>query len=178
MTLTLKAKLKRATTRLGTAKHLMFATLMALSIFSTHSLAASSAKGLGVGVILGEPSGLSAKYFLTDREAIDAALSYSFQESFIVESSYLFHFPSKLSLKRGNTLAFNPYVGAGLALGVSVADAPNDGFVIGFRVPLGIEFVASLEVPIKVFVEIAPGLSLAPSTEAWFQGGIGARYYF
>ena len=50
-------------------------------------------KNFGIGVILGEPTGLSGKYWISPERAFDAALAYSFLEdnkSFAFHANYLY----------------------------------------------------------------------------------------
>ena len=63
------------------------------------------------------------------------------------------------------------YFGLGLKLGFG-----NDVH-IGIRVPIGLNYMFD-EVPIDIFVEVAPGLQLVPATAFDIDGGLGARYYF
>ena len=51
-------------------------------------------KNFGVGVILGEPTGLSGKYWISPERAFDVALAYSFLEdnkSFAFHADHLYH---------------------------------------------------------------------------------------
>ncbi len=62
-------------------------------------LLASSAmaqdRGFGLGVILGEPTGLSGKYWTSSTNAIDGGLAWSFRHAgfFHVHADYLWHYP-------------------------------------------------------------------------------------
>ena len=53
----------------------------------------------------------------------------------------------------------------------------NSDMRLGVRVPFGIAYQFS-EVPVDVFLEIAPVLDLNPSTSGSINGAIGVRYYF
>ena len=56
----------------------------------------SQEKGFGLGVIIGEPTGISGKYWLNDVNALDFGLAYSFVHSnsaFSLHGDYLFHLP-------------------------------------------------------------------------------------
>jgi hypothetical protein len=48
--------------------------LFIFGLFSLNLLA--QADGFGVGIILGEPTGLSGKYWLTEKTAVDAAVAW------------------------------------------------------------------------------------------------------
>ena len=131
--------------------------------------AVSQEKGFGLGVILGEPSGISAKMWLNQRTAIDGGLAWSFRAdgSFHVHADYLWHFHDAVK----STERFVPYVGIGARL-ATTSDA-----VFGARIPIGLLWWPK-GAPIDVFAEIVPILDLAPATEFRGNGGIGVRYYF
>ena len=139
--------------------------LLTLLTFSLHA----EANNLGLGIILGEPTGLSGKMYLSGNTAIDAAASWSFRnDNFYFHADYLRHFPGLL----GRDLEpLTPYAGLGGLLYV------HEDPMLGVRFPLGL----SLFIPdtqFEVFLELGPGLLLIPETDFDFTGGIGARYYF
>lgn len=137
----------------------------------------------GLGIILGEPSGLSAKLWFDRVHASDAGAAWSFAtQSFAFHADYLYHL-------RGAVMAggadIPPFAGIGGYLRLNRSgyvdprgrDLEPDPVEFGVRVPLGIchRFEA---VPIGVSLEIVPGLELFPATFFKLQGGIAVRYYF
>lgn len=48
---------------------------------------------------------------------------------------------------------------------------------LGVRVPVGVEWQPGRP-PLGVYLELVPGMAIIPKTDAFFQGGIGIRYYF
>lgn len=149
--------------------------------------ASSGAKNFGLGVVIGEPTGLSAKLWLSQDRALDFGLSFSFNDYVLVFSDYLFHFPGALGGSSTFASQLTPYVGIGGVL--AFANERNyykdrhffgtrrDSLGLGLRVPLGIEWTPGRP-PLGVFVELVPGISLVPATSGIFEGGIGIRYYF
>ncbi len=132
--------------------------------------AAAQDRGFGLGVILGEPTGVSAKYWVGSRNAVDGGLAWSFRHSgfFHVHADYLWHIPLKLeSVER-----LNFYVGIGGRLGFG-----SGSTLVGARIPVGLVYWPS-SVPLDVFLEVAPVLDLAPATEFSGNGGIGVRFFF
>ena len=129
-----------------------------------------------LGLIVGHPTGISAKYWLAQYSAVDAALAWNFQsERFHLHADYLHHFfdafdvsPDRLPLYLG--------IGGNLRLR---GDAPGDSDSLrsGIRIPLGVSFLSS-ELPLEAFGEVVPGLRLIPNTEFELWGGIGLRYRF
>ena len=75
--------------KLNTMKKLFFISIV--SLFSIGVFAQDS--GLGLGLIFGEPTGLSAKMWTSERTAIDAALAWSFSTPgwFHVHADFLIH---------------------------------------------------------------------------------------
>lgn len=129
-----------------------------------------------LGIIVGHPTGISAKLWLGPNSAVDGALAWSFPgERFHLHADYLHHFfdvfdvaPDRLPI----------YFGVGGNLRIR-GDAPGDADALrsGLRVPVGVSFLSS-ELPLDAFAEIVPGMRLIPSTEFELWGGIGARYRF
>jgi hypothetical protein len=132
--------------------------------------ASAETEAFGIGVLLGEPTGLSAKVRLGETSAIDAAAAWSFLDegSFYFHADYLFHFTDVFSVDPGELPL---YVGAGGKIALR-----EDPF-LGVRIPVGIAYEFET-VPLDVFFEVAPGVGLIPETSADFGGGIGIRYYF
>ena len=125
--------------------------------------AAPQSGQFGVGVQLGEPTGLTGKLFMTDRQALDAALSYSLVDSRIhVHGNYLLHFPHQ-----GETLTigrWSPYTGLGARIRLKGDDKKNDqDNNLAIRLPLGVSLFLTAS-PLEVFLEFAPtmGLFLKP----------------
>lgn len=131
-------------------------------------------KRLGVGIIAGEPTGLSLKGYLTQQLGIDAIASWSFVEdafTLIGDLTYdFFDIPVGTSKV---TLPF--YAGAGVLVGFNAGK--EDKTKVGVRVPIGVA-VQWTTFPIEVFIEAAPGIELAPETEFDISGGVGVRFYF
>jgi len=127
-------------------------------------------RGFGLGIILGEPTGVSGKLWTSGQNAFDFAAAWSFQGdgNLLLQADYVWHIFRLIPVPEGK-LPF--YVGVGGE--VILADDP----VIGVRVPLGLDYMFG-NAPVDIFVELVPILRLAPSTDFDFAGGIGARYWF
>jgi len=130
----------------------------------------SQDRGFGLGIILGEPTGVSGKLWTSGQNAFDFAAAWSFQGegNLLLQADYVWHIFRLIPVPDGK-LPF--YVGVGGE--VILADDP----VIGVRVPLGLDYMFA-NAPVDIFVELVPILRLAPSTDFDFAGGIGARYWF
>lgn len=125
----------------------------------------------GLGVILGEPSGVSIKVWNNERSAFDVGAAWSFagsNDAIHLHGDYLLH--SWLDDIQDGSLAF--YYGIGARVILSDPDAR-----LGVRVPLGLNYIIPNS-QIDIFAEIVPILDLTPSTDFNGNGGIGIRYYF
>lgn len=134
---------------------------------------AAGAEGpFGLGIILGEPTGISAKAWMGSETAIDAAAAWSFtgDPSFHIHLDYLVHFFSRLDVDRG-TLPL--YVG----IGGRVKFKDNADDLIGVRIPLGASYLFA-DAPIDIFLEVVPLMDLAPKTKFRLNAAIGFRYFF
>lgn len=132
----------------------------------------SQDKGFGLGVILGEPTGLSGKYWLDESHAVDFGFAYSFvhpNNTLSIHADYLFH---RFDLIRSE-VPFPVYYG----FGGRVHLGNKDGNTLGARGVIGVLWMHPI-VPIDVFVELAPVFNLFPETSLHFDLAIGGRYYF
>jgi len=127
-------------------------------------------RGFGLGIILGEPTGVSGKLWTSGTNAFDFAAAWSFtgDGNLLLQADYVWHIFRLIPVPEGK-LPF--YVGVGGEV-ILVHDP-----VIGVRVPLGLDYMFG-NAPVDIFVELVPILRLAPSTDFDFAGGIGARYWF
>ena len=143
----------------------------------------SQDSNFGIGILLGEPTGVSAKFFLDPKTAIDAGLAYSFDSFFMVFGDYLWHLESPFTVDNDFTRRLKIYVGGGAGLKFSSKNEferirdHDDSVEVFVRVPVGAEW-RPIDPPIGVFVELGPGLKLIPGASAMFFGDIGIRFYF
>ena len=154
--------------------------MMLIFFMASLSAQAKPSQGrLGVGLMLGEPSGLSFKLFVDRRHAFDAGLSYSILDHAVhVHADYLLHFPGQIKpleqLKGGQWI---PYAGIGGKLRVFDRDGNNASNGLSVRLPLGVTFHPR-GLPLDFFIELVPGMRVLPETEAEIGGAIGGRFYF
>jgi len=126
---------------------------------------------IGLGVIFGEPTGLSGKVWTTDQTAFDFGVAWSFQNKghFHLHADYLYHNFSYFDVDKGSL----PFY---LGIGGRVRFHKDDNR-LGVRFVVGIEYFFE-DWPMAVFVEVVPILDLAPETEGDVNGGLGFRFYF
>ncbi len=149
------------------------AAAAAVCVACAGSAEAGSKDGLGVGVILGEPTGLSVKKWTDDTHAIDAALAFSLTDGnpFQFHADYLIHDNNALAVPElKGTLPW--YYGIG-----GRVKADNGETRVGARFPLGVSYMFA-DAPLDIFAEVAPIVDIAPYVSLRFNGALGLRYYF
>ncbi len=125
---------------------------------------------LGLGFVAGDPSGISAKIWLSDANALDLIAGFSVQEDWIsLHADYVWH---EFSLFPVNVGQLPLYYGMGVWTAIA-KHAP----ALGARGVVGIEYLFS-KAPLDVFLELGPGASLLPSTRFGMSGGLGMRFFF
>jgi hypothetical protein len=147
------------------------AFLIALfSIFSLSAHAQGKTNDLGAGIILGEPTGISAKWWNSGDRAIDLAVAWSTgrNDRFNLHGDYLIHRFDLISVDAGKLPV---YYGIGARAGF------GDQVDLGVRIPVGIAYQFPND-PFELFFEIVPVLNLYPATDFDANGGFGVRYYF
>jgi hypothetical protein len=134
------------------------------------SMAKAQRSGMGLGLIVGEPTGISFKYWTGSTTAFDAALAWSFVDegAFHIHGDYIFHNMRLISIPEG-LLPF--YYGIGAR--IKTADETK----LGVRVPLGLAYLFQ-NAPVDIFLEVVPILDLIPETDFGINAAIGARYFF
>ncbi|MEI7748945.1 MAG: hypothetical protein WCI81_07710 [Chlorobiaceae bacterium] len=131
---------------------------------------AHAREGVGLGIIVGEPTGLSMKYWLDDTTAIDAAVAFSSSDNNPLQfhADYLMH--SGITARNSRTL--QSYYG----VGARISNDDNDTR-LGIRVPFGVTYNFS-KVPVDLFAEIAPVLDVTPDVTLDLNAAVGIRYFF
>jgi len=134
---------------------------------------------LGVGIILGEPTGISAKLYLKDDQAIQAAIGSAFIGGGIqVHGDYVFH---PYILQSRDSFVLPVYLGPGLRVIDYTDGRNNNALAIGVRGVVGLLFDFKT-VPLDAFIEVAGVLEYKFSDGSGAQlalnAGAGVRYYF
>ena len=150
-------------------KKTVFGILTGLFILSSIQIHAQDS-GTGLGIIVGEPTGLSLKMWTGSNSAFDAAAAWSFSGDgqLHLHADYLRHSFDIFDVNKGK-LPLYYGLGAKVVL--------KNETVIGARVPVGLAYIFE-DSPLDIFFEVVPGLDLTPSTDFAINGGVGIRYYF
>jgi hypothetical protein len=125
---------------------------------------------IGLGIMFGEPTGLSFKMWNRQTVAFDAGAAWSFVggKFFQIHGDLLFH---NFSLFRVETGRMALYYGFGGRIKFA------DSTTVSLRVPIGISYEFE-RTPAELFLEVVPMIDLIPATEVNMAGAIGFRYYF
>ncbi|MFH1213581.1 MAG: hypothetical protein V1681_05810 [Candidatus Neomarinimicrobiota bacterium] len=142
-----------------------------INVLIVLSLLVSLSHGTGLGIMIGEPTGFSAKLWKSDKVAYDAGLAWSFgnnNSAIHVHADYLIQNKNWLKIE---SITLPVYYGLGFRAKV------GDEFRLGVRVPFGIDYFFNGNV-FDVFFEIVPVLDLLPGTGFGINGAIGVRYNY
>jgi hypothetical protein len=144
--------------------------VLALAIMLFSGIARSQDKDFGLGIILGEPTGISAKKWLDDKSALDGAVAWSLvtPSSFHLHADYLYHNFNIFNVKKGKLPL---YFGIGFRIRIGDEDR------VGIRIPVGICYIFE-QSPLDIFFELGPVLDLTPATRLRLTSSVGIRYFF
>lgn len=153
--------------------------LILLIVFFASNVLAIERNTFGIGVIAGEPTGITGKFMIDNISAIDVGAGWetSGDNEFHLYGDYLYHVYGLFGLYDLFTVEKEnlPFYFGG---GVRYIRLENEKDEYGIRFPVGFEFLFS-NVPLGAFIEVAPVLNLRPDTEFDdIEGGIGIRFYF
>jgi hypothetical protein len=120
----------------------------------------------GVGLIIGDPLGVTVKYWLDTRSAWDFALGSQLSLAGVgVHADYLYHIPVI-----SDTPEAPLYVGGGAFLG-----GGGNQFNAGLRGVVGMTYI--FEEPFDIFMQLSPTLAVSPNFDFYFTFSIGGRIY-
>jgi len=148
-----------------------YCSIIIIIFIATNALALERKK-FGVGIIAGEPTGITVKYMLDDKSAIDAGVGWetSGDNEFHIYGDYLYHMNDLIKVPHGKLPL---YFGGGLRF----IDREKKKDKLGIRIPAGIEYLFK-DLSLGAFFELVPVLNLTPDTDFDFEGGIGIRFFF
>ncbi len=143
-------------------KKLLILAILLLTIIIPLTAADTNGKDLGVGLYLGSPLGITAKYDLDEELSVVGGLGFG--GGLIVSGGVQYNFVD-FSIE---DLVFNVYFGGNLGITFGTT------FNIGLQVPVGISYYFK-DPAIEIFLEVGPAFNFV-SMNAGAVGGIGARY--
>jgi len=145
--------------------------ILLLTLFVTGANA-EDRKKIGLGVIAGEPTGLTGKFMFNNTTGIDVGVGWktSGDSEFHIYADYLYHLYDIIRIPEGQLPL---YFGGGLRY----VNRSNEDDKFGIRIPVGIEYLFK-NVSLGAFFELVPILNLTPDTDFDLEAGIGIRFFF
>lgn len=146
-----------------------FLMVVAFLILSGNANAEEGEFSLGIGAI--SPNGITAKYWTTDRVAIDIFGEWSINaKEYHAHTDILVHDFDKIQWE-------DSLIAVYYGVGAMAKFREDKDTRVSVRVPIGVAYYLS-EVPVELFGETAPRISVFPSTNFGLDVMIGARYRF
>lgn len=131
------------------------------------------AQDFALGIIIGQPTGISWKVSPGRRTALQGAVAWSLadrNDRLHVQADYVVHSYGDFRVRRGR---LSWYYG----IGGRVVTRENDDARVGLRIPLGLDYLFA-RAPLDFFVEVVPVLDLVPATDFMLAAGVGLRFVF
>ena len=168
-------------------RHMRAVVLMLVlgSIGSTMSTAAGgpNGKSFGFGIIIGEPLGLTGKYWLNNENALVFDVGASYFGSPRIQLDYLWH----LDVFKSRVVKL--YAGPGVGFGIGNESSGflykkgreywyyrDDSFGLGVRCIVGLNIIPE-RTPLEIFVELGPNVGIVPGFGVALDGAVGIRFY-
>ena len=129
------------------------------------------ANQLGLGVSLGNPTGLNGKYWLDEKTAVDGGIGMSIGKNtdVSIHSDYLIH--------QEGAFFFNDVHPLDLYYGLGARMEFEDDINLGVRIPVGLAHRVENKTA-DVFGEIAPVIDFITTSGVEIHFLFGGRYYF
>jgi len=164
-------------------KFLILAIIIMLISATESKPNAPQGKNFGVGIILGEPTGLTIKLWSQPNEAFAFSVANSYLGNLRLGMDYLWHFNAF------NSNVVNLYAGPGVAIGIGDNGGwlytndnktwykEKDDIGLGVRIVFGMNIVPRNS-PLEFFGEMGYMLGFLPGNYSNVEGALGIRYYF
>lgn len=155
--------------------------LLSLILLATAPVALRAQGRFGFGFIVGDPTGFSWKYKMS-QNALDGAVGFSPFDRFRAHVDYLWvarpFDDANLSLTYGvgGAVGFGRtgyYLFRNGRYAFYTSDEPGD---VGIRGPIGLNYMIPRS-PVELTLELAPLLVLSPPAGFGFDGGLAVRFY-
>lgn len=128
---------------------------------------AQQAGQFGAGVVVGDPTGVTAKYWIDPAFAVDGGVGFSGDAAFYAD--LLWHtwdlLPQPQKGKLGAYVGFGPRV-----------ETDRDT-TLGLRTLAGVNYWVPNH-PVEIFLDAGPVFNLSPNRGVDVDAGLGVRFYF
>ena len=136
-------------------------------LFALPVLAQRTAGSVGIGGQLGDPSGLTLKFY-------NPRVSYDFLAAWDLDEFFFLNAHAVYDRHLGNTPNAHFFYGPGAFVGIH-ENRKDDDIEAGISGTFGIDFLIER---VEIFGQLTPRFSIVPETDGDLGGGIGLRYYF
>jgi hypothetical protein len=147
-------------------------SLFAISILAlTLPLGGHARQGgnLGLGIVAGNPSGVSSRLWVGNRNSIDFIAGFDlYHDRVSINADYVWHEFGLFPVRRGQLPLYY-----GMGLWTSVSNDP----AMGARGKVGIAYLFP-NAPLDAFFELGPSAAILPSTGFGLDAGLGMRFFF
>lgn len=156
---------------------LLYLLLITFSLLLSAQQVSAQEKNFGLGVMLGEPTGISAKLWTSNNNALAFGLGWSAYHPRYDESGSRVHFHIDYLWHSFDAIRSEEKFVFHYGIGGRFKDRGGDNGSLAIRGVGGLNWLPR-NAPIDVFFELAPSLELTPSTGFALDGALGARFYF
>lgn len=125
-----------------------------------------------LGVSLGEPSGISVKLQSQKNTGYDITCGFDTLQNYFLLSCDLLKYDYTKIVSKELTGKLPVCYG----VGINVGQFRHDTY-IGIRIVAGLEYIFA-DIPLNIFVKIAPVVNIFPATTVHLAPSIGIRYIF
>ena len=145
-------------------------------LFSAQQTTAQSKK-FGLGVMLGEPTGISAKLWTANSNALAFGLGWSTYHPRYDDNGSRIHFHLDYLWHSFDAIRSEENFAFHYGIGARFKDRGGDNGSLAIRGVGGLNWMPR-DTPLDIFFELAPSLEITPSTGFAIDGALGARFYF
>lgn len=149
---------------------ILSALALLIFLFAT-PLSAQRPEGVGIGIQLGDPSGLSLNLPTSGRASIDLLAAWDLDDFFFINGHALFQQPL------GSAPEFGVFYGPGAFIGVRDRGRWDfdDEVYAGLSGTVGLNYFID---QFEIYLRATLRLRLIEETDGSFGGGLGFRYFF
>ena len=172
---------------------LLAATLLTSIAGSAHATEVGYGRKFGLGFVIGDPTGLTAKWWIGGTNALDFGLGfwgYGFNNRCWTDNNgntncdrfgysngtFNMDYLWQSNIVRGQA-QLDWHIGAGGRF-VWWGGCSGDCFAVAARAPIGLDLMFNNPGFMEIFFELAPAFYLVPGFGFAIEGGLGVRFYF
>ncbi len=147
------------------------------------NFAAAQQRSFGLGIVLGEPAGISAKLWTSDTHALEFGLGWSAGPNYIYLGNGIYgtanriHFHMDYLWHSFDAIHSNENFPLYYGVGGMLDNGGRFDNIVAVRGVFGIEWIPR-QTPLDVFLEVAPFVPITIPSSLGVDLGIGARFYF